>query len=99
MKRTEDYIKKAWAQNFFTKEDIDDIKETLACCDDEKAQEDFERWVKEELTHQVFVNLAKKVRFKKTEGEDGSVTYFACLDWLDVEEMVKDIEQEKGVKP
>ena len=90
MKKTEDYIKKAWAQNLFTKEDIESLNAD---------QKDFERWVKEELTHQIFVHLAPKVRFKKTESDDGIVTYFACLDWLDVEEMVKDIEQEKGVKP
>lgn len=90
--RTEDYIKKSAASNTFTKEDFMEI----AASGNLKG---FEEWMQKELTHMVFVNLAEKVRFRKTVNDDGSVTYFACLDWLDVEEMVKDIEQEKGVKP
>ena len=85
--RTEDYIKKAAASNTIAKEDFVEIAASGGL-------KSFEEWMQKELTHHVFVNLAEKVRFKKTENDDGSVTYFACLDWLDVDEMVKDVEKE-----
>ena len=86
--RTEDYIKKSAASNTIVKEEFMDIVASGNL-------KGFEEWMQKELTHHVFVNLAEKVRFKKTENDDGSVTYFACLDWLDVDEMVKDIEKER----
>lgn len=87
--KTEDYIKKAWASKTFTLKNFKEIKESCEL-------KEFEDWLKKELTRQVFVHLAEKVRFKKTENEDGSVTYFACLDWLDIDEMVKDVEKERN---
>lgn len=85
--RTEDYIKKAAASNTITKENFVEI----AASGNLKG---FEEWIQKELTRHIFVNLSEKVRFKKTENDDGSVTFFACLDWLDVDEMLKDIEKE-----
>ena len=40
------YVHTALAENFITKEDAEDIMDTLGCCDEDKKLQDFENLTK-----------------------------------------------------
>ena len=83
------YIHTAWAENFISKEDAEDIMDTLGCCDEGKKFEDFEKWVFDELAGRIFASLKEKIQFRKEIESDG-VTYKAWLCWFDERKCLED---------
>ena len=83
------YIHTAWAENFISKEDAEDIMDTLGCCDEDKKNEDFEKWVFDELAGRIFASLKDKIEFRKEVEADG-VTYKAWLCWFDERKYLED---------
>ena len=83
------YIHTAWAENFISKEDAEDIMDTLGCCDEDKKTEDFEKFVFEGLAKRIFASLKDKIEFRKEVEADG-VTYKAWLCWFDERKCLED---------
>ena len=83
------YIHTAWAENFISKEEAEDIMDTLGCCDEDKKNEDFEKWVFDELAGRIFASLKDKIEFRKEIDADG-VTYKAWLCWFDERKCLED---------
>ena len=76
------YVHTAWAENFISKEDANEIKDTLG-------NEHFEKWVFDELAGRIFASLKDKIEFRKEIEADG-VTYKAWLCWFDERKFLED---------
>ena len=83
------YVHTALAENFITKEDAEDIMDTLGCCDEDKKLQDFENWVFNELAGRIFASIKNKIEFRKETEADG-VTYKAWLCWFDERKFLED---------
>lgn len=85
------YIHTAWSKNFVSKEDADDIMDSLGCCDESKKFEDFENWIRDQLANRIFAELKSKIQFKKEINRNG-IIYSAWLCWFDEKQYLEDIK-------